>query len=181
MVAEEEEEEQGASKSTPIACSDSAASSDSSSSCSSSSESSDESGESEAEGQGCTESNKRGGGGVMSKDNPLQPQPTSATSPIPQEPTSSVFLAERKADTLLSASQGSRQLIQELGEMRISQDSCYKAERTCSQPSSAAAETKGTSGACSSGTLLELSPRRNPLLIVKIQDDDDEMMKVTTS
>ncbi|XP_035518596.1 protein SHQ1 homolog [Morone saxatilis] len=173
MVAEEEEEEeeeeQGASNSAPISHGDS-----SSSSSSSSSDSSDESEESEAEGQGCTESNEGGGGGggEMCKDNPLELQPT---SPITQEPTSTLFSEERKVDTLPSASAGSRQLIQELGErvaeeLKISQDSSYGAERDCSQPSRAAAKTEVTSGRNSSGTLLELSPRRNPLLIVQTQE-----------
>ncbi len=173
MVAEEEEEEQGAS----VSHGDS--SSSSSDSCSSSSESSDESVESEAEGQGCTDSNEGGGGGEISKDNPLQLQPTSAASPIPQEPTSTPFSAERKVDALPSASEGSRQLIQELGErvaeeLKITQDSSYKAESNCSQSSSAAAKTEVTSGGSSSGTFLELSPRRNPLLIVQTQEDLDE-------
>lgn len=148
----------------------------STSSDSSSSESSDESEESEAEGQGCTESSKGGGGGggEATKHNPLQPQPTSAASPIPQEPTSTL-LAERKAVALPSVSEGSRQLIQELEELRICPDLCYKAETNCSQLSDAATDTDETSGRCSSGTLLEPSPRRNPLLIVQTQDDDDEM------
>lgn len=169
MVAEEEEE-QGASKHAPISHSDS-------SSDSSDSSSSDSSDESEAEGQGCTESNE--GGGELSKDNPLQPQPTSAASPIPQEPTSTLLSAVRKVDALPAASEGSRQLIQELGErvaeeLRISEGSSYKAERQCSQANSAAAKTEATSARSSSGTLLELSPRRNPLLIVQTQEDDEE-------
>lgn len=184
MVAEEEGEEQGASKSALISSGDSSTSSDSSRS---SSESSDESEESEAEGQGCTESSKGGGGGEggeTTKHNPLQPQPTSAASPIPQEPTSTLFLAEGKADALPSASDGSRQLIQELGELRICPDLYYKAERNCSQLSGAATETDETSGRCSSGTLLEPSPRRNPLLTIQTQNEDDEekmMMRVTSS
>ncbi|XP_039653435.1 protein SHQ1 homolog isoform X1 [Perca fluviatilis] len=172
MVAEEEEGEQGASD-----CS--SASSDSSS------DSSDESEESEAEGQGCTKSNQGGGGGggggggEMSKDNPLQPQPSSAASPIPQEPTSTLFSAERKVDALPSASEGSRQLIQELGErvaegLKISQGCIYEAERKCSQANNAAAKTEATSGRSSGGTLLEPSPRRNPLLIVQSQEDLDQ-------
>lgn len=179
MVAEDEEE-LGPSKSTPISCGDSSsASSDSSSS--SSSNSSDESEESEAEGESCTDSNEGGGGGggEMYKDNPLQPQPSSAACPIPQEPTStlsSVQSAVRKVDTLPSAPVGSRQLIQELGErvaeeLKISQGSSDEAERSCSQPNSAAAKTERTSEGSSSGTLLELSPRKNPLLIVRTQEE----------
>lgn len=178
MVAEEEEEEEerGTSKSARISHGDSSsASSDSSSS--SSSDSSDESEESEAEGHGCTNSNKEGGGGggETSKDNPLQPQPTSAASPIPQEPAGTLFSAERKVDALPSASQGSRQLIQELGErvaegMKISQDSSYEAETKCSRLNGAAANAQATSRS-SSRTLLEPSPRRNPLLIVQTPGD----------
>lgn len=110
----------------------------------------------------------------MSKDNPPQSHFSSAASPIPQEPTSSLISAERRVDALPSASVGSRQLIQELGELKISHDSSYKAERSCSEPSSAAATTQVTSGMSSSGTLLEPSPRRNPLLIVQTQEDLDD-------
>ncbi|XP_030584436.1 protein SHQ1 homolog isoform X2 [Archocentrus centrarchus] len=174
IVAEEEQQE--ASKRAAVSSDDSSSTSSDSSSTSSdsSSESSSESEESEAEGEGCTES--REGGGEMLKDNPLQPQPPSSGSPVPQAPT--IFSAEkRREDALPSASEGSRQLIQVLGErvaeeLRISPDSSHKGER---QLSSAAAKTEGMSGRRSSGTLLEPSPRRNPLLIVQTQDDPDEL------
>ncbi|KAM7402594.1 hypothetical protein PAMP_017818 [Pampus punctatissimus] len=174
IVAEEQEEE-GASKNAPIPCSDSS----SASSDSSSSDSSDESEESEAEGQGCADSNQGGGaGGETFKYNPLESEPT---SPTPQEPTVTFLSSGRKVEALPSASEGSRQLIQELGErvadeLRISQDSLssYKAETNCSQLSSAAAQTEETSGrSSSSGTFLELSPGRNPLLIVQTHEDLD--------
>lgn len=117
----------------------------------------------------------------MCKDNPLQPKPSSAASLIPREPTSSLSSAERKVDAPPSASGGGRQLIQELGELgervaeelKISPDSSYKAERSCSQPSGAAANTEVTSGSSSRGILLELSPRRNPLLIVHAEEEED--------
>lgn len=169
------EEEQQASKKAPESSDDSSSSSDSSSTSSdSSSESSSESEESEAE-EDCTES-KEGGGGEMFKDNPPEPQPSASVSPTPQAPTS--FSAEkRREDALPSASEGSRQLIQVLGErvaeeLRISPDSSHKGAR---QPSSAATETEGTSGRSSGGTLLEPSPRRNPLLIVQTQQDPDDL------
>ncbi|CAI5688912.1 unnamed protein product [Oreochromis niloticus] len=170
------EEEQQASKRAPVSSDDSSSSSDSSSTSSdSSSESSSESEESEAE-EDCTESKEGGGGGEMFKDNPPEPQPSSSVSPTPQAPTS--FSAEkRREDALHSASEGSRQLIQVLGErvaeeLRISPDSSHKGAR---QPSSAATETEGTSGRSSGGTLLEPSPRRNPLLIVQTQEDPDDL------
>uniref|UniRef100_A0A7N9APK2 Protein SHQ1 homolog n=1 Tax=Mastacembelus armatus TaxID=205130 RepID=A0A7N9APK2_9TELE len=172
-----DEEEQGASKSAPVPCCERSAPSCSSSSSSSSS---NESEESDAEGQGCTESSE-GEGGETAKDNPLQPQPTSTASLIPREHTGTFLLAERKAAAFPSASEGSRQLIEELGEqiteeLRISKDSSYKASLPCSgsQLSSAAAETETSPGRCSSGTLLEPSPRQNPLLIVQTQEDDDD-------
>lgn len=116
----------------------------------------------------------------MCKDNPLQPQPCTAASPIPQElvcTLSGVQSAAREVDSLPSAPDGSRQLIQELGErvaqeLRISQSSGSQAERRASQPGSGAhAETQVTSEKRSSGTLLEPSPRKNPLLIVRTQDE----------
>ncbi|XP_053297408.1 protein SHQ1 homolog [Pleuronectes platessa] len=186
MVAEEEEEEaeeQGAPKGASTSRGDSSSAS-SDSSCSSSG-SSDESEESEAEGQGCTNSSRRGGdgggggGGETSKDIPPLPQSTSTASPIPQEPTSTLLSAERKVNALPAASEGTRQLIEELGErvaeeLNVSQGSSCKAERSCSQLSSTEAKTEGASVRSSGGTLLELSPRRNPLLIVQPEDRPDD-------
>lgn len=192
MVVEEQEDQKGDSRSAQTPSSDS---SSSDSSDSSSSDSSDESEESDAEGQGCTDSKKGGGGegGETFKDNPLLHHPTTTTattaaaasasvSPIPQEPTVTFLSAGRKVEALPSDSESSRQLIQELGErvaeeMKISQDqnSSRKAERNCSQLSSGAAKTEGTSEmSSSSGTLLEPNPRRNPLLIVQTQEDPDD-------
>ncbi|XP_034441236.1 protein SHQ1 homolog [Hippoglossus hippoglossus] len=183
MVAEEDEdeqeaEEQGAPKGASTSRGDSSSAS-SDSSCSSSG-SSDESEESEAEGQGCTDSSRRGGGGgETSKDNPPLPQPTSAASPIPQEPTSTLLSAERKVDALPAASESTRQLIEELGErvaedLNVSEGSSCKVERSRSQLSSTEAKTEGTSVRSSGGTVLELSPRRNPLLIVQTEDHPDD-------
>lgn len=160
----EDEEEQRASK---MSGSDSSgASSDDSSSSSSSS---DESEESEADGEGCTDSKDvgEGGGGEMSKDNPPQPQPSSAASLIPQEPTSA------RVDTLPTVPVGSRRLIRELGErmaeeLKISSD---KEERSRSQPNGAAAQPEASPERSSSGTLLEPSPDKNPLLIVQTRED----------
>uniref|UniRef100_A0A3Q3WWP4 Protein SHQ1 homolog n=1 Tax=Mola mola TaxID=94237 RepID=A0A3Q3WWP4_MOLML len=162
----EDEKDRGSSRSTLISCSDSSsASSDSSGS------SSDESEGSEGKEDGCTNSNQGGGGGgggEMFKDNPLQLQSSSAASPIPQEPASTLTSVLREVDTLASASEGCRQLIEEL---KISQDSSDRAETSCSQPDSTAAETEVTSERSTSGALLELSPCRNPLLIVQQQED----------
>ncbi|XP_028262509.1 protein SHQ1 homolog [Parambassis ranga] len=171
MVAEEEE--QGASKSAPVSCVDS------SSAISDSSSSSSESEESEDEEQGCTESKEGGGGGgggETFKDHPLQPTSSPSPFPIPQAPTRAFSSAEeRKVDALPSAPEGSRQLIQELGErvaeeLRISPDSSHH-----SQLSSAATNTQATSVRSSNGTLLEPSPRRNPLLIVQTPEDPDDL------
>ncbi|XP_075997370.1 protein SHQ1 homolog [Genypterus blacodes] len=166
------EEEEGDSRSASTSHSDSSSeSSDSSSSSSSSSDSSDDSEESEAEGHdstNCTDGGGggKGGGGETAKANPLQLQPTF----IPQEPLSAVTSVEGKPE----ASVGCRQLIQELGEqmaeeLRISQPS-PPADRDASQTPTAAASTGSPSGT-GSRTLLEPSPRRNPLLIVHTQED----------
>ncbi|XP_035986081.1 protein SHQ1 homolog isoform X2 [Fundulus heteroclitus] len=139
------------------------ASSDSDSS--SSSDSSSESEESEAEARGGTESKQGGEGGETCKDNPSQPQPTSSASPIPHTSSSALFpSANRKADAPLSASQGCRQLIQELGEqmteeLRISADSSSEAAE--------AKEPSAKSSSSSGGTLLEPSPPKKPLLVVQ--------------
>ncbi|KAM9759476.1 protein SHQ1 homolog isoform 2-T2 [Menidia menidia] len=156
---EEEEDEQRASSRTPE----------------SSSDSSSESEESDPEGQGCSgsmEERERGrGGGNTRKDSPLQPQPSSSASPIPQTPAGALLPAQqREADAPLPAPQGCRTLIQELGErlaeeLRVSPDSPRGAEGPRSQPSGAE-----TSGGSSGGSALEPSPRRDPLLIVQTQE-----------
>ncbi|KAJ4926983.1 hypothetical protein JOQ06_014724 [Pogonophryne albipinna] len=160
MVAEEESHSDSSSSSSD---------SSSSSSSSSSSDSSDESEESEGQGEG-------GGGGETSKDNPPQSQHTPAASPLPQQST--LLSAEDKVNALPSASEGSRQLIQELGErvteeLNISQDSTAE-ERTSSRANGGGGATKTevtSARSSSSGILLEPSPRRNPLLIVHTQED----------
>ncbi|XP_061641105.1 protein SHQ1 homolog isoform X3 [Phyllopteryx taeniolatus] len=149
------EEEDGASKS---------ASEYHTSSHSGDSSSSEEDDESEVEGQAHAES----GGGESSKDSPLNPQHTSAVCvSIQQERALTILSAESKVDTLPQAPEGARPLIQELGELRISQEfnGSPKAERKCSQQSVV------SSGGSSSGSLLESSPHRNPLLIVQKQED----------
>lgn len=149
----EDEEEVGAGESSPTSSRDTS---------SSSSSSADESEASEAEG-GCAEEGGGGGGGEMCKHNPLQPPHGSSGPPSLQEPSSSLVSAARTEDAL-PASGGCRQLIQELEErvaqeLQISQDSRHTAEGGGSRPDGAA------------GTLLEPSPRRNPLLIVTRQED----------
>lgn len=153
----EDEEEVGAGGSSPISSRDTS---------SSSSSSADESEASEAEEGGCADVSEEGGGGgggETCKHNPLQPPHGSSGPPSLQEPSSSLVSAARTEDAL-PASGGCRQLIQELGErvaqeLQISLDSRLTAEGGGSRPDDAA------------GTLLEPSPRRNPLLIVTTQED----------
>lgn len=164
MVVEDEEEE-GVGESRPI--------------CSSGSSSSDESEASEAEGDGCADfsevgGGEEGGGGETCKDSPLQPRRRSSGAPIPQEPSSTLVSPARTADALPSASPGCRLLIQELGErvareLKLSQHLQDAAEGGSSPPDGGAETGAGRSG----GTLLEPSPRRNPLLIVATQDNRD--------
>lgn len=148
----EDEEEVGGGESGLISCSSSG----------SGGSSSDESQASEAE-EACAEGG-RGRGGGMCKDNPLQPRRASSASPIPQKPSSALASPARTADALPSVSDGCRRLIQELEErvaeeLKICPHSGDAAEGGCSPPDGAA------------GTLLEPSPRRNPLLIVTGQED----------
>ncbi|XP_061779935.1 protein SHQ1 homolog [Nerophis lumbriciformis] len=124
-----------------------------------------------ASGSVCSDSNSSqedeecatpgGGGGESSKDSPLHP--SSLVCAIPQQ---SVTLpsADGNVDAFPPASEGTRPLIQELGELRITQDarSSPEEERKLSQAkTSAAAE----------GTLLEPSQQNNALLIIKTQED----------
>lgn len=146
----EDEEEVGVGESGLISCS------------SSSSSSSDESQASEAE-EACAEGGRGRGGGTC-KDNPLQPRHGSSASPIPHKPSSTLVSPARTADALPAVSDGCRRLIQELEErvaeeLKICPDSRDTPEGGCSPPDGAV------------GTLLEPSPRRNPLLIVTEQED----------
>ncbi|KAM7006588.1 LOW QUALITY PROTEIN: protein SHQ1 homolog [Tautogolabrus adspersus] len=177
MVMEEEFNKQGALTSSLIAHSDSRSCSSDCRSCSSdcSSKSADDSKESEAEGQGCNKSNQ---GGELPKDNPLQPQPTSAVSPNPKVPETLIFSAERKSEALPSSSEDSRQLIQELGirvadELKITQESSYKTQQNSSQLNNNAEKNEETSGKSRSGTFLEMCPCRNPLLVNHVKEDLD--------
>ncbi|XP_034551773.1 protein SHQ1 homolog [Notolabrus celidotus] len=145
MVIEEEEDTQGVLESALIAHDDTR-------SCSSDSE------DAEAKGKGCNKSNQ--GGGDSSKDSPVQPQPS---APIPKDLTSTV-------------SKGSKQLIQELQEMvleerTVPQGSSYRAERSGLSLNKAEEETEETT---SGTTFLEISPRRNQLLVVQKQKHLDE-------
>eukprot|EP00066_Takifugu_rubripes_P007928 XP_003973782.1 PREDICTED: protein SHQ1 homolog isoform X2 [Takifugu rubripes] len=155
MVAEDEEEA-GAGESGPVSSRDT----------SSSSSSADESGASEAEEGGCADFSEEGGGGgggETGRHNPLQPPHGSSGPPSLQEPSSSLVSAARTEDAP-PASGGCRQLIQELGE-RVAE------ELKISQDSRRAAEGGGSPPHGATGTLLEPSPRRNPLLIVTTQED----------
>lgn len=151
MVVEDEEEAGGAGESSPISSGDSSGGGGGSSS--------DESEASEAEEGGCADFSEEGGGGggEMGKHNPLQPPHGSSGPPSLQEPSSSLVSAARTEDAL-PASGGCRQLIQELEELRFSQDSRHTAEGGGSAPGGA------------TGALLEPSPRRNPLLVVTTQE-----------
>uniref|UniRef100_A0A8C7LMW5 Protein SHQ1 homolog n=1 Tax=Oncorhynchus kisutch TaxID=8019 RepID=A0A8C7LMW5_ONCKI len=146
----------------------------------SSSDSSEESEDSEAEGKDCADRTE--GGGERAEAIPIHPQP--AAPPVHQESCAVLTSSERKPSTLPSAVSCPRQLIQELGERveeglwisaqpqgsRHSRSSAQgEAERDCSQPATATATATDT--ACT-GAFLELSPRRNPLLIVKTDTGD---------
>ncbi|KAM9813993.1 protein SHQ1 homolog [Neosynchiropus ocellatus] len=144
MVAQEEEEEE----------SDDTGSSDSS----------EEGEESDDEMPGCVLPTNEGGG--TPKDCPLQVQPSSLAAPIPQEPLSTSLSAEEAEDVLPSASAGSAQLIEELGE-RVAEDltiSDSSRDDGRSHSERSGAQTDQVSRG--NETFLEPSSRRNPLLIV---------------
>uniref|UniRef100_A0A3Q2XUJ3 Protein SHQ1 homolog n=1 Tax=Hippocampus comes TaxID=109280 RepID=A0A3Q2XUJ3_HIPCM len=134
---------------------------------SSDSSASGEDDESEAEGQAGAES-RRGEGGESSKDSPLKPPHTSAVcAAIPLERAATRLSAENKVRILPQAPQGAAPLIQELGELKISEEfrGGPEAEREPSQRSGA------PSGGNGGQTLFESSPRTNPLLIIPKGED----------
>ncbi|CAN9512570.1 unnamed protein product [Ophioblennius macclurei] len=131
------------------------------------------------------ESREGGGGGgggkrvEASKDGPPQPQPppstSSSSSHLPRAPAGALLLSEEGSSSSSSGGGGAdarprAPLIQELGErverqLRISPDRCG---------ATAAATAERTSGGNGCGNLLELEPRRNPLLIVRTEDDEED-------
>ncbi|XP_071191182.1 protein SHQ1 homolog [Salvelinus alpinus] len=179
LVEEEEKVEDGGKSPSRTPLSHSGEESDSEDS---SSDSSEESEDSEAEGKDCADRTE-GGGGERAEAIPIHPQP--AAPPIHQESCAVLTSSERKSSTLPSAVACPSQLIQELGERveeglwisaqpqgsRHSRSSAQgEAERDCSQPATATATATDTAR---TGAFLELSPRRNPLLIVKTDTGDD--------
>lgn len=142
------EEEDGASKSASV---------HHSSNRFSDSSASGEDDEAEAEGQVGAESRCKEGG-ESSKDSPLKPPHTSAVcAAIPLERAATQLSEENKVHILPQAP-----LIQELGELKISEEfrGGPEAEREPSQRSGA------SSGGNGGETLFESSPRTNPLLII---------------
>lgn len=99
----------------------------------------------------------------MSKDSPLQPRHRSSGPPNLPARSSTLVSPARRADALPAASHGCSQLIQELQDLEISQDLRDTAVGGFSPPDRGAGR--------SSGTLLEPSLRRNPLLIVATQEE----------
>uniref|UniRef100_A0A4W5NIP6 Protein SHQ1 homolog n=1 Tax=Hucho hucho TaxID=62062 RepID=A0A4W5NIP6_9TELE len=173
LVEEEEKVEDGGKSPSRTPLSHSREESDSDDS---SSDSSEDCEDSEAEGKDCADRTEGGGG-----------ERAEATPPIHQESCAVLTSAERKSSTLPSAVACPSQLIQELGERveeglwisaqpqgsRHSRSSAQgEAERDCSQPATATATATDTART-RTGTFLELSPRRNPLLIVKTDTGDD--------
>ncbi|XP_075871808.1 protein SHQ1 homolog [Nelusetta ayraudi] len=146
-------------------------------SSSSSSSSSDESEDCEAGGGG-------GGGGALSsegveeemcRDNPLQLRSCTAASPAPpqQQHTAEADSSSLPLPTTTTTSsgppQGAKQLIQELEELTISPSCGSEAESSSSSSSSSGPEGVAAPERRSVGTLLEVTPRRNPLLVVQDQ------------
>ncbi|XP_049589724.1 protein SHQ1 homolog [Syngnathus scovelli] len=137
-----------------------------SSSASDDSSTSEEDDECEAEERACAKS--RGGGGESSKDGPLQPQrDSSVCTSVPQEGAATALSTESSVHILPQAPEGVQPLIQELGELRIAQESHGgpEAERKPSQQSIA------SSGGSSGAILLECNPGRNPFLVIPERED----------
>lgn len=170
-----QEEEEAPSRSAAVSHGNSRSNSGSSSDSSEPSES----GESEAEG--CTEAREEergGGGGEIRQHSP--PQPTSTGYNIPWEHANTPLTAGKETGAQPTRSQDSPQLIQELWELTITQEphSSRVKQEDSSHSNSATAKSENAAGNGSSQTLIDLSPRKNPLLIVQENyegsDSDDQ-------
>lgn len=137
------------------------------SSCSASSDSSESSAseESECEGLDSTNTREEGGGGGLRQHSP--PHPKSSSCTIPQESFNTPLTASKGTGAQPALSLSSRPLIQELEELTITEEthSSRSEQDAVSNKKSGAGEKTGNAG---NGTrnFLELSPRKNPLLIV---------------
>lgn len=159
-----QEEEEAPSRSAAVSHGNSRSNSGSSSDSSEPSES----GESEAEG--CTEAREEergGGGGEIRQHSP--PQPTSTGCNIPWEHANTPLTAGKETGAQPTRSQDSPQLIQELWELTITQEphSSRVKQEDSSHTNSATAKSENAAGNGSTQTLIDLSPRKNPLLIVQ--------------
>lgn len=139
-------------------------SSSSSSSASSNSSESSESEESECEGLVSANSHKGGGG--LRQHSPPHPYPGICT--IPQERFNTPLTASEETGAQPALPHSSRPLIQELEKLTITEEThpSHRELDAISNPKAGAGEKTGNTGD-STGNFLELSPRKNPLLIVR--------------
>ncbi|XP_033822539.2 protein SHQ1 homolog [Periophthalmus magnuspinnatus] len=144
-----------------------------SSSTSSDSSGSSESEESESEGLDCADTHEErggrggGGGGELRQHSPPFSNSTSCT--IPRGSFNTPLTANKETGAQHTLAHGSRQLIQELEELRITVEtrSSHSKQDAIPNTKSAASEKTGNDG-----NFLEVNPRKNPLYIV--QDNCEE-------
>lgn len=140
----------------------------SSSASSDSSESSDSEG-SECGGQDSANTHEEGGGGGLRQQSP--PQPDSGSFTIPRESFNTPLTASKETGAQSTLAHSSRPLIQELEELTITEE----AHSSHSQQDAASNKKTGVGQNAGNSTrnFLELSPRKNPLLIVRENCEND--------
>ncbi|XP_055017016.1 protein SHQ1 homolog isoform X2 [Boleophthalmus pectinirostris] len=136
-----------------------------SSSTSSDSSGSSESEESESEGLDCANTHEErggGGGGELRQHSPPLSSSTSCT--IPRGSFNTPLTANKETSAQHTLAHSSRQLIQELEELTITEEtrSSHSEQDAVPNTKSAASEKTGNAG-----NFLEVNPRKNPLHIVQ--------------
>ncbi|XP_072308002.1 protein SHQ1 homolog [Eucyclogobius newberryi] len=136
----------------------------SSGSASSDDSESSESEESESEGLDCANTHEEGGGELRQQHSPPLSNSTSCT--IPRESFNTPLTANEETSALPALAQSSRQLIQELEELTITEQTrpSHCEQDAVSNTESSASEKTGNVFV---GNFLEVNPRKNPLHIVQ--------------
>lgn len=144
-----------------------------SSSASSDSSESSESEESECERIDSANTCEEGGEGGLRQHSP--PHPNSGSCTIPRESFNTPLTASKETSAQPALARGSRPLIQELAELTITEaHSSHREQDAVSNNLERGAGEKTGNAGNSTRNFLELSPRKNPLLIVHENSEESD-------